>query len=175
MLLPSLPLRFALILGLFATLCTARVGLAQKPPPDAVERMLARSDAVFSGRYTYTLLSGVDRTKKPIPFELIYSGPSWKRTEKQLAADVEMTFSEDLIKSGFDPKKVKPLQGYREITNVSHKGKFMSLLQIRSSMAACDTRFGSPRANSHSKSSFYRFRPFWEGSGLAKRTLSCAS
>src|SRR5579864_222400 len=124
MLLPSLPLRFALILGLFATLCTARVGLAQKPPPDAVERMLARSDAVFSGRYTYTLLSGVDRTKKPIPFELIYSGPSWKRTEKQLAADVEMTFSEDLIKSGFDPKKVKPLQGYREITNVSHKGKF---------------------------------------------------
>ena len=74
----------------------AGVGLrsADGGEPDAVERALARGEAVFSGRMTYSVASGKSGSGGvPDRYDFTFSGASWKKVWARDAGTVPRSFS----------------------------------------------------------------------------------
>lgn len=111
----------------------AGVGLrsADGGEPDAVERALARGEAVFSGRMTYSVASGKSGSGGvPDRYDFTFSGASWKKVWARDAGTVPRSFSKGVLPPGVDPKAVPPLSGLQELTRVCHRGRMVEYQSV---------------------------------------------
>ncbi len=105
-----------------AVFCPDReAGAVETARADLVRGTLARSEAVFSGRFQYVLTSGTEGSKRTVHYDFIFSGPSWKRRARESASEIPLSFSKAAIKAGIESKAT--LQGDQVRVILSHRGK----------------------------------------------------
>ncbi len=100
---------------------------SQDPKSDIIQTMLARSEAVFSGRYRYTeYATGNEKTglKKPLTFELAFFGASWKLLHKAAISDLMAQGRES------DPTRGSPPEGEVERIQLCHKGMYFDYKSV---------------------------------------------
>jgi hypothetical protein len=117
--------RFSLILIVMLALGMVSRTSGQGPTPDPLSGAVARSEAVFSGRFKYKLVAGFDEAESPVAVELLFSGSSWRRREVQDASGVPVMATKSALEAGFDIKAQPALKGQLEEVLLSHKGRIV--------------------------------------------------
>lgn len=121
---------FRYVVIITALVCnTLTSATAQNLEIVAMDAAIVRSEAVFSGQFQYSVVSGAGDGKQfdrePETYDITFSGPSWKRGFVYDAAKALVSYSESLKKSGVDSKKLLPLTGIGESIVVSHNGRLI--------------------------------------------------
>jgi len=115
---------FLAVLALLALLPCAGSARGQEPnTQDLVAGVLARSEAVFSGRLKYRVTSGFRGKVASLDttMSLVFTKGSWRLEQSYRAADMPKHVRKDLK----NPPDLSKLKGNLEIKTTSHSGKLV--------------------------------------------------